>query len=182
MQKCAIHINLQSPLNPLAQATAVFTKVSLAKYTSQRVCRQHFPLRLRMLRRDSKVCMTVSRTPRVVSRGNRRRRVSGRFDDFAEWRTHSPYGGETMPRTNLRFRERRGWARDRCIALSYACHSESLCKLPLLYSRMRMIGDQWSPSVRAKPFRMILLPHSEDNTQFICKSHFAKLSLEMICV
>lgn len=76
-----------------------------------------------------------------------------------------------------------GEARDRCIILSHAYHSESQPPFPSPCSRMRMIGGSMI-SIRAhtKPFPMIPSPTLRDNAQFICKSHFAKLSLEMIRV
>lgn len=46
----------------------VYESLAREIHSSQRVWRQHFPLRLRMLRRDSKVCMTVSRTARCLHR------------------------------------------------------------------------------------------------------------------
>jgi len=90
-----------------------------------------------------------------------------------------------MPRANLRFYERRGWARDRCIAFSHAIPRTSpvpfLPSPPTSYENDRgsMISDH---SLCAQSHFQWLLTHSKDNAQFICKSHFAKVSLEIICV
>lgn len=158
MQKCAI-----SPLkrmSPLGIRDIVQATRCLWKSRSRNTLRSEFGVNISHYAYE---CFDATwryawrcHVPRVVSTGNRRRRVSSRFDDFAEWRTHSPYG-ETMPRTNLRFRKRRGWARDRCITLSYAYHSESKPRSP--YSFMRMIENQSVHVVQSR-FRWFL-PHDK---------------------
>lgn len=55
-----------------------------------------------------------------------------------------------------------GEARDRCIILSHACHSESQPPSPPHVLAWEWSGDQWSPSVRTQShFRWFPLPHWE---------------------
>lgn len=172
---------------PLAIRVAVFTKVSLAKYTSQRVWGvniSHYAYEcFGATRRYAWRChVPAALSPPVIEDAVYRAALTISLNEVRVPRTR----GDNASARIYDSASGVGEARDRCITLSHAFHSES--QLPFSSSlppcsRMRMIGGSMI-SIRAhtKPFPMIPPPTPGDNAQFICKSHFAKLSLEMIRV